>query len=552
MSDPRSSGRTESALARWFDANLLSLGRELRLSYLPPLMVYLAAGVSGLTAIVGTFFVKDQLDLSAAFLASLGFWAGLPWALKIPVGHLIDVFWRYKAGFVYLGALLLAASLGIMIGLIESPGSMRAVLPAGTWFVISSLLAPIGYVLQDAVADAMTVEAIPRAEDDGSPLSPERRKQMNTTMQTLGRIAIIGGGVLVSLVNVVMFDGIESLAPAAKVDVYAGLYRMALAIPLISVAGVVLAAVLRRRAVATRRNAGADPGPDGSADAQDGASPGTRPSGWILGGGFVFVALSIATGLSPLPWREELVFGGSLAIVGFLMARLMRELEPSARATLLGTALVIFVFRALPGPGPGATWWQIDALGFDESFQSRLSLIASVLTLVGLFLFRRLMAERSINEVVGLLTVAGFVLSLPTVGLFYGLHEWTSRLTGGIVDARFIALINTAIESPLGQVSMVPMLAWIANSAPAHLKATFFAVMASFTNLALSASQLGTKYLNQWYEVHRAVRDPSTQAIVSPADYGELGPLLIVVSVASLVVPFAAIGLVRLAGWRSA
>ena len=43
----------------WLDRTVLELGREMRLSYLPPLMVYLAAGVSGLTAIVGTFFVKD-------------------------------------------------------------------------------------------------------------------------------------------------------------------------------------------------------------------------------------------------------------------------------------------------------------------------------------------------------------------------------------------------------------------------------------------------------------------------------------------------------------
>jgi len=31
----------------WIDRNILGLGREMRLSYLPPLMVYLAAGVSG-------------------------------------------------------------------------------------------------------------------------------------------------------------------------------------------------------------------------------------------------------------------------------------------------------------------------------------------------------------------------------------------------------------------------------------------------------------------------------------------------------------------------
>ena len=41
-------------------------------------MVYAAYGVSGLTSIVGTFFVKDYLELSPAFLAALLFWAGIP------------------------------------------------------------------------------------------------------------------------------------------------------------------------------------------------------------------------------------------------------------------------------------------------------------------------------------------------------------------------------------------------------------------------------------------------------------------------------------------
>ena len=63
-------------IQRWLDETIFSLGREMRVSYLPPLMVYIAAGVSGLTGIVGTFFVKDYLGLSAAFLAALGFWAG--------------------------------------------------------------------------------------------------------------------------------------------------------------------------------------------------------------------------------------------------------------------------------------------------------------------------------------------------------------------------------------------------------------------------------------------------------------------------------------------
>ena len=54
---------------KFLDETLIDLGRQFKWSYLPPLMIYMAAGISGLTGIVGIFFVKDYLNLSAAFLA---------------------------------------------------------------------------------------------------------------------------------------------------------------------------------------------------------------------------------------------------------------------------------------------------------------------------------------------------------------------------------------------------------------------------------------------------------------------------------------------------
>ena len=137
-----------------------SLFRSLRLSFLPPLMVYVAAGISGLTGIVGTFFVKEYLGLSAEFLAALGFWIVLPWTLKMPVGHVVDLVWRWKESVVFLGAAFLAASICIMLGLLTSPQEMRAIMPAERWYVLAALLSPIGYMLQDVVADAMTVEGV--------------------------------------------------------------------------------------------------------------------------------------------------------------------------------------------------------------------------------------------------------------------------------------------------------------------------------------------------------------------------------------------------------
>lgn len=539
-----------SVIAQWFSANILALGREMRLSYLPPLMVYVAAGISGLTGIVGTFYVKEKLGLSAEFLAMLGFWMMLPWALKMPMGHLVDLIWRWKGILVYLGASLIMLSLLIMIGLLGHTEAMVAIASVETWYVTSALLAPIGYVLQDVVADAMTVEAVPRVDENGNKLDLEKRKLMHVTMQTLGRVAIIGGGVLVSVANVFLLRDAGTLPEAEKEAVYLLVYELALIIPLISILGVVFASWLQRRERKRFLALGHSQQEVDRLLIAHSESPAVN--WWILGGGLAFTIISLSVGLSRIPAGEEIIFVISLTIILFLMWRLTGELEPEARNVLVGTAVMIFIFRAIPGPGAGSTWWMIDELGFDQQFLAVLSLVGAALTLFGMFIFRRFMAERSIAYIIGFLTIVGTFLSFPIIGMYFGLHEWTAAMTGGVVDARFIVLIDTALESPLGQIAMIPMLAWIANSAPEKLKATFFAVMASFTNLALSASQLGTKYLNQIYEIKREVKDMATGQITVPADYSELGHLLITVTIIGFLLPLVTILIVKHSRFRNA
>ena len=156
-----------------------------------------------------------------------------------------------------------------------------------------------------------------------------------------------------------------------------------------------------------------------------------------------------------------------------------------------------------------------------------------------MFALRGFMARHSIATIVIVLSVAAALLALPGIGMFYGLHEWTAARTGGVVNARVIMMFNTALESPLGQIAMIPMLAWIANSAPAKLKATYFAVMASFSNLALAGSQLGTVYLNRAFVVKRG-------------DYSELGELMITAAALTLLLPLVAVVGVRLLRLRTA
>ena len=533
----------------FLNAVVFDLIGQLRWSFLPPLMVYFAFGFSGLTGIVGTFFVKEYLDISAAELAGLAFWAGLPWALKMPLGHLVDIIWRWKWLLVWLGAALVAVSFLIMYLVITQREMMEAVMPITAWYITSYLIAPCGLVIQDAVADAMSVEAVPRVDEQGQPLSDDASKELHTTMQTLGRFALIAGTVAVGAMNIYMFAGIEALDAQAKAEIYARIYLFALFIPILSVSGVVLAAIQKRLVLRGMRAKGLRPS---SADALfEGPEEETKPNPWYFIGGGVFVALTLLIGLGQVPYGQEIIFVGSMLIVGFLMRQLIAALDPKQARALVGTALIIFVFRAVPRPGDGATWFSIDVLGFDQQFLSVLGLIASVLALVGMVVLRPLMAHRSIVYIVVLLTIASGILLLPNIGLYYGVQEITAALTGGIVDARFIAVIDTAVESPLGQVAMIPMLAWIARNAPPDLKATFFAVMASFTNLALSASSLGTKYLNEIYTITREVTDPATGAVQVPADYSELGWLLLTVLGLTVGLPLLVVAVVQRTALRS-
>jgi hypothetical protein len=491
----------------------------MRWSYLPPLMVYLAAGVSGFTSIIETFFIKDRLGLSAAFLAGLAFWAGLPWALKMPLGHLVDLYWRRKSVFVYIGAGIMTISLLIMVGLTGYTDRMGGFLNLETWYVIATMLSPVGFVLQDVVADAMTVEAVSVVDTKGTPLPEAQVQRMHITVQTLGRIAIIGGSALVA--------GLGGWL--AKSLSYVVMYWISLIIPLISVAGVVLAKFTQMRSPSTSRLAGRAAGFKGTArgDPPSGEADHTLQPNWtILGGSSLFVVIALIFGISDLTYRKEFILLGSLGVILYLMKKILGTLSPAKRREIIGIAVIIFVFRSMPTFGAGAGWWEIDVLEFDEAFFGTLRQISSILVILGLFGLRAWMARRPLPYLVVFLSVYGAVMMLPFIGMFYGLHEWT-RTTFGF-GARTIAIIDTMADSPMGQVAMVPMLAWIAREAPDDQKATYFAVMAAFTNLALSASNLATEYINKIFVIERG-------------QYDELGMLMITVTVISLILPILSV-----------
>jgi MFS family permease len=446
----------------------------IRLAYLPVLVTYFCFGASTVTSIALVYFEKDALGLTPAEAAAIAFWVGLPWSMKMVVGVASDVyplFGSRRSAYLLLGAL---CSLGGYLTLATRVQSR------GTYLAVSVLIA-VGFMVQDVVADALSVEIAESDEELGQ-------------IQTLGRMALLAGGISVGYLSGVL---------AARLGTR-GTFAVAALLPLLVAATVPLVRSRRRADRALTTTAG--PLAGGNARL-------------VLLVGLAYGALGLLLEFFDVPFSREVTLVASAGLIGLLLHRV------GISRGVATAALVIFLFRATPSVGQGYSYWAIDRLGFDQQFLGLLAQVSSILGLIGLLVFRKTIVKRSVSFTLVWVMIAGAVLYVPNIGLFYGLHEWLG------ISARALAFVDTTISAPLAQLAMVPMLILIARSAPPGGEATMFAIMASLMNLALSASQLFTEYLNETFTV-------------TQADYSRLGQLMIAVGVLSLV-PLLAMPLLR-------
>jgi MFS family permease len=480
-------------LRKALDESLLQPIRAMRRRYLPLLMIYFAAGASGLSGIAESFWVKEELGLTAEGLVALGVWLTVPWTVKMVFGQLVDgvpILGSRRRAYVFLGAGLMASGQLMLAG---AAGKWITFARPEVLYIMASVLAVLGTVIQDVVADAMSTEVVDRTDEHGAPRPADDVKADLGMVQVLGRLAIMFGAFATAYLG-------GRLAGAFSRET---VFLISLVIPVISVTGSLLVR--------------ADVAEESEVD-------------WrILGGGLVFGVFTVAMGLSQAPYGQEIVFLVSMVVVCALLWITVAELGHATKLSILYAAIVIFVFRAMPSVGPGGQWWQIDKLGFDEEFFGVLGQIGTGLAITGIWFGSGFVTRRPVTRVLAFLTIVGTLLSLPTIGLFYGLADWTQQHFG--FGARTIAVIDTSVASPFNQLSMIPMLTLIAIHAPAGKRATWFALMASLMNLALTAAGLVTKLLNEVFVVQRG-------------SYGELGPLMITVTAIGLLVPLGTILLV--------
>jgi hypothetical protein len=467
------------------------------LNYVPVVMVYFAYGALGLIDVTRDLWIKESLSFTPSQLAGIGVWLTLPWTVKMVFGELVDtvpIFGSQRKAYIILGALLMASGLVILAG---AAGRWLTFLRADHLYILGAMLVAIGTVVQDVVADAMSTEVVPRTDSAGNE-RPDNTVRVELGMvQVLGRLAVSAGVLAVAGLS----GWLANFMPRQDV------FLIGLIIPAISVAGVFL------RGTETMER---------------------RPIDWrILGGGIVFGVIVVALGVGGMPFGQEIIFVISMAVVCYMLVLVTAELDHNTRMGILFATIIVFAFRAAPTVGEGFFWWTLDELNFDAAFYGTLRQTGAILSIAVMWMFSRQLTESSVTKTLLWIAVASAILSFPNIALVYGVHQWTEAVFG--FGARSIAFVDAAASSPFVQLSMVPLLTLTAYYAPPGHRATWFALMASLMNIALVASQLQTKYLNDIFVVGRG-------------QYAQLGPLLMWAVALSFLIP---VGVIVLFGKRA-
>jgi MFS family permease len=451
------------------------------------LLVYFCYGANAITGVATVFFQKETIQLSPVEVAAMGFWLNLPWSMKMVVGVASDIhplFGSRRAAYLLLGT---AATLAGYIALATTVDTKPM-------YLLAALLITTGLMIQDVIADALSVEVAETEAEIGQ-------------IQTLGRMAVLLGGISVGYLSGVLAGAIGPR----------GVFMVASVLPLLVALSVPFARMRRKREATASETAPKPPHAISHKIKNDPLGGGKARLVVLIGLGYA--ALGVILEMLKIPFSQEIVLCVSLVLIGLLLRRV------GISSGVAIAAMVIFLFRATPEVGQGYSYWAIDKLGFDQEFLGVLAQVSSILSLAGLLVFRKYIVEQPVSFTLFWVVVVGTILSLPNIGLFYGLHDWLG------VSARTLAFIDTTITAPLGQLTMVPMLILIARTAPAGAEATMFAIMASLMNLALSTGQLFTQYLNDFFQI-------------TQADFSNLGMIMITVTAIGLL-PLLALPFLR-------
>ena len=153
--------------------------------------------------------------------------------------------------------------------------------------------------------------------------------------------------------------------------------------------------------------------------------------------------------------------------------------------------LFLILWQATPSAGSSFFYFETNELGFTPEFFGKLSLISSISSIGGIYLYNKYFKNISLKNMFKMISYTGIIFSSMPIIL---LTHFNRQI--GIPDEIF-AIGDDIFLSVLGQIGFMPVLVLAADICPRGIEASLYATIMSINNLSGTFSSIlggiGTK-----------------------------------------------------------
>lgn len=396
-------------------------------------IIYFVQGAMAISQLAVSFFLKDDLGLSPAEVASLVGITMLPWTIKPLYGLVSDGFPIF--GYRRRPYLLLSSFLGIFAWL-----SMGIWVATPLWATVMIAAGSLSLACSDAIIDALIVQRA-RLEPEGDAGS----------LQSFSWIASSVGAIMSAYLSGYLLEHFGSkfvFEITAFLPLLVGISAFAIADPRMSMIYIV-----------APKN---DP-KNIDNTTEDNQTKDHQPE----------AKKSEALSRNSQLWMS----------LKFNFEQLRQAF--TNKAIWLPTAF-LFIWQATPSSDTAFFYFTTNELSFNPEFLGTVKFFASWAGLLGVWLFQRFFKGVPTRKIFFWTTIISTFLGLTSLLLV----THANRAIG--IDDRWFSLGDSLILTVAGRIAFMPVLVLAARLCPEGIEATLFALLMSVLNIsALCSFQLG-------------------------------------------------------------
>lgn len=156
--------------------------------------------------------------------------------------------------------------------------------------------------------------------------------------------------------------------------------------------------------------------------------------------------------------------------------------------SILLPIIFLVLWQATPSSGSSFFYFETNELNFKPEFFGKLSLISSLSSLCGIYIYNKYLKEIPLRDMFKKISIIGLLLGLTPIVLI----THTNRILG-LPDELF-AIGDDVILSIVGQIAFMPVLVLATEICPSGIEASLYATIMSINNLSGTISSLLGSY----------------------------------------------------------